>query len=185
MDWIKSIKEYEPYNEQEISEQEIILRYIDIFDDILTRNNEIIHMTSSAFVINKNRDKVLMVHHNIYNSWAWTGGHTDGEEDLLSVAIKEAKEETGVKNVIPVMNDIISIDILPVFGHIKKGKYVSPHLHVSIAYLLEADENEELIVKRDENSDVKWITIDEINLFSNEPHMKKVYRKIISKIRKL
>lgn len=185
MDWIKLIKEYRPCNDQEIKDKEIILRYADIFDDILTRSNEIIHMTSSAFVINKNRDKVLMVHHNIYNSWAWTGGHADGEEDLLLVAIKEAKEETGVRNVVPVVNDIVSIDILPVFGHIKKGKYVSPHLHISIAYLIEADDDEELIVKPDENSNVKWIAIDKINLFSNEPHMKKVYDKIVSKIRGL
>ena len=40
-----------------------------------------------------------MIHHNIYNSWSWTGGHADGDKDLLYVAIKEAKEETGVKNI--------------------------------------------------------------------------------------
>lgn len=183
MNWIDSIKEYKPYNEQEEKDKEVIIRYANMFDDILTRNNEIIHITSSAFVINKNKDKVLMVHHNIYNSWAWTGGHADGEEDLLFVAIKEVTEETGVKNIIPVSNEIVSIDILPVFGHMKKGKYVSSHLHASIAYLIEADENELLIVKPDENSGVKWIPICEIKLYSNEPHMIKVYEKIISKIK--
>jgi ADP-ribose pyrophosphatase YjhB (NUDIX family) len=183
MNWINSIKEYKPCNEQEMKDKEIILRYSDIFHDILTRNNKIIHMTVSAFVINKNKDKVLMVHHNIYNSWAWAGGHADGEEDLLFVAIKEVKEETGVKNIVTISKNIIAIDILPVFNHIKNGRYVSPHLHASIAYLLEADENEPIIVKPDENSAVKWIPIDQINLFSNEPHMKKVYEKIIAKIK--
>lgn len=183
MNWINSINEYIPCNEQEKKDKEIIIKYSNIFDDILTRDNEIIHITSSAFVINKNRDKVLMIHHNIYNSWAWTGGHADGEADALFVAFKEVKEETGVRNIVPVTNDIISLDIIPVFGHMKKGKFISPHLHVSIAYLIEADENEPLIVKPDENSAVKWIPIDEISLFSNEPHMKKVYDKIIFKIK--
>ncbi|MDW8803172.1 NUDIX hydrolase [Clostridium sp. A1-XYC3] len=183
MSWIQSIKEYCPYNEQEEKDKEIMLKCINIFNDILTRNNEIVHITSSAFIVNREKDKVLMVHHNIYNSWSWTGGHADGEEDLLLVAVKEAKEETGIKNVYPVTKDIFSLDILPVIGHIKKGKYVSPHLHLSIAYLIEADESELLIIKEDENSDVKWIPMNKINMYSNEPHMHKVYNKIVSKIR--
>ena len=183
MNWIDSIQNYIPCNEQEKNDKKIILNSIAMFNDILKRDNEVIHITSSAFVINKNRDKTLMVHHNIYNSWCWTGGHADGEEDLLLVAINEAKEETGVKNIYPVSDTILSLDVLPVFGHIKKGQYISSHLHISIAYLIEADENELLIVKPDENSDVKWIPIKEIDVYSNEPHIKKIYDKIIFKIK--
>lgn len=183
MAWIESIERYEPFNDQEKKDKEVILRYSEIFKDILTRNNEIIHITSSGFVINRSRDKVLMIHHNIYNSWGWTGGHADGEEDLLSVAIREVKEETGVQNISPINNEIISIDILPVFGHVKRGKYVASHLHASIAFLIEADEKDPLVVKPDENSGVKWIPISEIDIYSNEEYMKKVYEKIISKIK--
>jgi 8-oxo-dGTP pyrophosphatase MutT (NUDIX family) len=182
MNLIDSIKNYIPFNEQEEKDRETIINCFYNFDDILTRNNEIIHLTSSAFVVNKNRDKVLMIHHNIYNSWCWTGGHADGEEDLLLVALNEAKEETGVNNIFTVNDTIYSLDILPVLGHIKKGKYVSSHLHISVAYLIEADENEKLIVKSDENSDVKWIPLDQIDVYSNEPHMIIIYDKIVAKI---
>jgi len=182
MNYIDLIKKYKPCNEQETKDKEIIIRYLDMFDDILTRDNELIHITSSAFIVNKNRDKTLMIHHNIYNSWCWTGGHADGESDLLLVAINEAKEETGIKNILPVSNASYSLDILPVFGHMRKGKYISSHLHISVAYLIEADENEPLTVKPDENSDVKWIPIDEIGTYSTEPHMKYIYNKIIYKI---
>lgn len=182
MNWIDLIRIYNPYNEQEKKDKEIILYCSDIFDDILSRNNEAIHITSSAFVVNKTKDKVLVVHHNIYNSWSWTGGHADGEEDLLAVAIKELTEETGVKNIRPLTSDIFSLDILPVLGHIKKEKYVSAHLHLSVAFLVEVDENELLIVKKDENSGIKWIPIDEMAACTNEPHMQKVYKKIILKI---
>ena len=185
MDFINLIEDYKPYNEQEQKDKEIILKCIDTFEDILTRDNEIAHITSSGFIVNKSRDKVLMVHHNIYNSWSWTGGHADGEEDLLSVAIKEGIEETGIKTIEQVKTDIISLDILTVIGHIKRGKYVSPHLHLSVAFLLQADEEEELVIKEDENSGVRWIPMDKVKEYSNEPHMIQVYEKIISKIKSL
>lgn len=183
MSLIDLIKRYNAYNDQEKNDREIFIKCINIFDDILTRNNDIAHITSSAFVVNKNKDKVLMIHHNIYNSWSWTGGHADGEHDLLSVAIREVTEETGVKNIMPISNDIFSLDILPVFGHTRKGKYVSSHLHLSVAYLVEADENEPLTVKEDENSAIQWIPIDKIEEYSNEPHMVKVYNKMVAKMK--
>ncbi|WP_407305609.1 NUDIX hydrolase [Desulfosporosinus sp. SB140] len=176
------IRNYLPYNEQEAKDKEIFLYCTEVFEDVLTRNNEVAHITSSAFTVNRAKDKVLMIHHNIYNSWSWIGGHADGEEDLLAVAIKELKEETGVRTVQPVSSDIFSLDVLTVLGHIKRGRYVSPHLHLSVAYLIEADENDWLMVKEDENSGVKWIPLDEINVYSTEHHMHKLYEKLISKI---
>ncbi len=84
-----------------------------------------------------------MIYHNIYKSWAWTGGHADGESDLLNTAIRELKEETGVENV-KVLNDgIFSLEIICVNGHIKRGKYVSSHVHLNLSYLLEVDEKEQ------------------------------------------
>lgn len=181
MNWIDSIRAYIPCNEQETRDRDIILYCIDKFEDVLTRNNEVAHITSSGFVMNEARDRILMVYHNIYNSWSWTGGHADGEEDLLGVAIREVTEETGVKGVTPVSTEIFSLDVLTVEGHIKRGRYVAPHLHLSVAYFLEADEGEELVVKEDENSGVKWIPAEEVNRYSSEPYMIRLYEKLISK----
>ena len=183
MGWIQDIKNYIAYNEEEAQDKKIALLSIDQFDNLLTRENPLIHVTSSGYILNKDRTKVLMVHHNIYKTWCWTGGHADGDEDLLHVAIKEAKEETGVENVRAVTPEILSLDILEVIGHFKRGKYVSAHLHLSLAYLLEADEAEELKVKEDENSGVKWLPINEINKYSNEPNMIKLYKKFNDKIK--
>ncbi len=77
------IEKFKPYNEQEEVEKNIILKYFDIFDDVLTRQNEIGHFTSSSFILNKERTKMLIIYHKIYNSWGWTGGHSDGDSDLL------------------------------------------------------------------------------------------------------
>lgn len=182
--WIEEVKNYNPYNEQEEKDKELILKCINDYDDLLFRENPIAHITSSGYIVNKNRTKVLMIHHNIYNTWAWTGGHADGDKDLIHVAIKEAMEETGVKNFKLVSNEILSLDVLPVTGHIKKNKYVSSHLHLSVAYLLETDENENLVIKEDENSGVMWIPIDRIAEYSSEPHMINLYNKFNEKILK-
>ena len=181
----ENIENYIPYNEQEEVDKKIMLSYINDFDNILTRDNEYAHFTSSAFILNKERTKILMIYHKIYNSWAWTGGHADGDSDLLHVAIKEAKEETGIKNVTPISNNIYSLEIMTVNGHEKRGKYVGSHTHLNVAYLLEADEHEIVHIKEDENSDVKWIPIDKVVEASTEYWIsERVYSKIIEKMKK-
>ena len=117
----EQIESYIPYDETEERIKEYILKWIDSFDDVLTRDNEFGHFTSSAFVVNKDRTKMLVVYHNIYDAWIYPGGHADGEENLLSVAIREVEEETGLKaNVVD--NSIFAISALPIVGHIKRGK---------------------------------------------------------------
>ncbi|GAB6168030.1 NUDIX hydrolase [Clostridium carnis] len=182
MNWIEEIEQYKPYNEQEKADKELIIHCINNNDNLLTRDNKIMHMTSSGYIVNRNRDKVLMIYHNIYKSWSWTGGHNDGDDNMLYVAIKEAKEETGVINIKPVSTDIFSLDILPVNGHFKNGKFVSPHLHLSVAYLLECDENDKLILNEEETSGVKWIKINELENYCTEPDMLKLYNKFNSKL---
>ena len=182
MNYKEAIERYKPINEQEASEKKVILDYINQYPhNILLRDNEFGHLTSSGFIMNKELTKTLMIHHNIYNTWAWTGGHADGDEDLLYVAIKEAKEETGVIKIEPLTNEIASIDILPVWGHVKKGKYVATHMHLSVAYILIADEAQELYINEAENSGVKWIEIEEMKQYCKEEKMLPVYYKLIER----
>lgn len=179
----EAILNYEPINMQEEKDKELFLKYLNEFDNILTRDNEYAHFCSSGFVVNKERTKVLMVYHKIYDSWAWTGGHSDGEEDGLYTALREVMEETGLSNVNPIKKEIYAIDSLPVLGHIKRGKYVPAHTHLSVCYLLEASDKDEIRIKEDENTGVKWIDIDSVVSSSTERHMQYVYKKIIDKIK--
>lgn len=182
MKFIKQIEDYIAVNEQDKNDRKVILDYInDYKDNILTRDNEIAHMTSSAFILNKTCDKVLMIHHNIYNTWTWTGGHADGEEDLLTTAIKEAMEETGLKKLKTLSSYISSLDILPVWGHMKRGSYVSAHLHLNASYILIADENEELLINEEETSGIAWISIEDMPAKSNEPFLLEIYFKLIER----
>ena len=178
----EQIEKYEPYNEQEAKDKETMLKYINTFDDVLTRNNEFGHFTASSWVVNKERTKVLMIYHNIYKSWSLTGGHADGESDLLQTAIRELKEETGIKNVRILDNNIFSLEIICVDGHVKRGKYVSSHVHLNLTYLLEVDENEDLKIKEDENSGVRWVNIEDVEKVVTEKWVaENVYIKLTTK----
>lgn len=182
----KQIEKYIPFNKQEEKDKQLILRYMSENKDILTRENEIAHVTASAWVVNKTRTKVLMVYHNIYQSWAWTGGHADGEEDLLHVAMREVEEETGVTHVKPIQQGIFSLEVISVNGHVKREKWVSAHTHFNLTYFLEADEKEKIRKREEENSDVQWIPIQEIELMSKEKWMKEnVYSKLKEKMQQL
>ena len=177
------VRNFTPWNEQEASDRELLLWWLNSGAEILTRNNPTAHLTASAWVVSPDRKYVLMAYHNLYHSWAWLGGHADGEADLQAVAAREAREESGIREVRPLMDSPVSLEILTVDGHEKKGKYVSSHLHLNLTYLFEADMHETLTVKPDENSGVAWIPVEEIPIRSTEPwFIERIYKKITDRV---
>ena len=178
------IAAYVPFNEQEERDKALILWFLDHNPDAFLRSNTLAHMTASAWAVNPAHDKVLMIYHRIYDSWSWTGGHADGETDLLSVALRELREETGVRHLRPVSEDIFSLEVLTVDGHEKRGEYVSSHLHLNVTYLIEADEQDALHICEAENSGVRWFALDEALLASSEPwFVERIYRKLNEKLK--
>lgn len=181
---LEQIEHYIPFNEQEARDRQFIAAALKRHGDIFTRENEVLHMTASAWTVNKARDKALMVYHNIYQSWSWLGGHADGEADLLAVALREVREESGVRTLRPVTEEIFSLEVLTVDGHWKRGQYVSSHLHLNLTYLLEADEAEALTVLEAENSAVRWFPLEEAVQASSEPWFQtNIYPKLNEKLR--
>lgn len=182
---IEMLKQYVPYNEQEQEDISLIIKAEEIFGDILTRENKFCHLTSSAFIVNKEHTKVLCIYHNIYQSWSWVGGHADGDDNMLYVAQKETKEETSLEKFNVVSDMPISVEILPVKSHVRKGKYISAHQHLNVTYLFEAYESDAIHILEDENSDIGWLTFDELITKSSEYYMIPVYEKIVEKIKQL
>jgi len=181
-----ALRAYRPYNIQEEKDKETILSFLERYDDAYERSNELAHMTASAWVVNPDKTKVLMAYHRIYDSWAWLGGHCDGNKDCLAVAIREVGEEAGVENVVPLSEDIFSLEVLSVDSHYKRGEYVPTHLHLNVTYLLQADEKEDLHIKEDENSNVSWFGLDEAIERSNEEWFKQnIYKKLNEKLREI
>lgn len=181
MDFRQKIENYTPFDEQEEKDKEQFLRFIDTFDNVLTRDNIFGHFSASAFVVNKEKNKMVVVYHIINDGWSYPGGHADGEDDLLSVAVREVEEETGLK--VKVLDEnIYSIQSLSVKGHIKRGKYVSAHLHLDVLYIMEADDKIPLIYREDESKGVKWIPFEEADNDTMCDIIRPVHKKLIKKI---
>ena len=179
---IDLIKNYTSNIEQEMFDKKRILDAYDKYGkELFYRENEMMHFTSSSMIINKNRDKVLMVYHNIYDFYSWTGGHNDGDMNFLNVALKEAKEETSLSELKVLSDCPCSIEVLPVKAHVKRGKYVGAHLHLNVSFLFEADENAYVHIKEDENSRIKWIPIRDLDKYISisDIEMLTIYRKIL------
>ncbi|MBM7562654.1 NUDIX hydrolase [Fusibacter tunisiensis] len=178
------LKNYHPKNEVEREDLKVLIKhYEQVGNSILYRNRTLAHLTSSAVVLNHNLTHMLMVHHNIYNTWTWVGGHNDGDFNCLGVALKETLEETGLSQVKPLTEEAQSIEVLTVDGHYKKGQYVTGHLHLNVSFVFIADDSEMIRPNLDENSKVQWIPINEISVYSNEPDFIKLYLKLIDRAR--
>lgn len=183
-EFLAQLNAFRPECEQEEKDLALLRRCLDTEKDLFTRQNPLVHLTASAWVMNGARDKVLMCFHKIYNSWSWLGGHADGDTALAAVALKEVREESGLSRLRLLSGDIYSLEALHVEGHIKRGEYVSSHIHMNVTYLIEADETEPLIIKEDENSGLRWFTLAEAETLPEEVWMREnIYRKLNRKLK--
>jgi len=129
------------------------------------------HLTGSSWIVNAARTKTLLLHHRKLNRWIQPGGHADGEFDLLSVALKEAREESGLSRLEPVSGEVFDIDIheIPAF------KDLPAHYHFDVRYLLVADDSE-APCRNDESNDVKWIELADISTYTDEESVLRMAR---------
>ena len=183
MELLDALNRFRPCNEQEETDKKQILSLLSSEQDLYTRDNPVAHLTASSWVVSPDRTQVLLAYHNLYHSWAWLGGHADGERDLLNVAMREVREESGLSDVRPVTDALYSVEILTVDGHEKRGKYVSSHLHLNVTYLLEADPAAPVRCKPDENSRVGWFALEDAIAASTESWFReRIYSKLNAKL---
>ena len=179
----EEIAAFRPFDEQEAADQAVMLHCLQTRPAVLTREDLVCHFTASNWIVSPDRRHVLMAWHNIYKSWAWTGGHADGEADLMAVALREAKEETGLQALTPMCPGIYALEVVCVNSHVKRGRFVSSHLHLDCCYLWQADEAQALRVKPDENSGVAWFTLEGALAASSEPwFVRRIYGKLNEKL---
>lgn len=183
MELVDALNRFRPCNEQEETDKNQILSLLSGGQDLYTRDNTVAHLTASSWVVSPDRKQVLLIYHNLYRSWAWMGGHADGDRDLCRVALRETREESGLQDLTLVSPDIFSLESLTVDGHEKRGKFVSSHLHLNVTYLLEADPRQPIRVKPDENSGVAWFPVEEVAGKVSEPWMmQRIYSKLMKKV---
>ncbi len=138
-------------------------QFVENHPDCFQRELSVGHVTGSAWIVNPSRDKALMLHHRKLDRWLQPGGHADGEADVLAVALREAREETGLRGIRPLSRAIFDVDIhtIPARGHEPE------HEHFDVRFLLLADEEEPLCLSR-ESRQLAWVAMAELECLANE-----------------
>ena len=149
-----------------------IIRFVGDHTDCLQRTCAPGHLTGSAWIVDAPRRRVLLTHHRKLNKWLQPGGHADGDPDLLAVALREAREETGLTRLTPVAPGVFDVDRhwIPVHGD------VPGHWHLDLRFLIEADPEDELCVS-DESHDLLWIDLVRVAVLNPEESMLRMVRK--------
>ena len=175
---LKSLDTLIQYYIKSFPEENAATKMLDFYRNVpncFQKDNQIGHFTGSAWVVSPDRKQILMTHHKKLNMWLQLGGHADGSEDLINVAMREAKEESGFENFILVSDKIFDLDI----HEIPATSADTKHIHYDVRFLLEADpENNEIIIS-DESHDVRWIHLDEVLKRNSEDSMKRMVHKTI------
>ena len=183
------LRAYQPENERERRDRQVMLEYVQNFDNILERENSFGHFTASPWIVNKDGSRVLLIYHRIYDSWGWCGGHCDGDGDFPAVALREGKEETGLSSIRLWREppELFSMEILPVPPHVRKGEFVSAHVHLNLTYLCTAGEEENLHHREEETRGAMWVPAKEIGRYVSpwDRDMIPVYEKLTERAGKL
>ncbi len=165
------LTKYQPTAE-EIEFKEKTIQFVKEHEDCFERSLLIGHITASAWLLNRNESKALLMHHTKLDRWFQLGGHCDGDSDTLAVAIKEAQEESGINGIVAITSEIFDIDIHQIPEH----KGIPAHLHYDIRFLLKVDSNE-IVVQNVESKELRWIEKNLKSLPSNERSVVRMFEK--------
>ncbi len=167
------LEKHSPIDENELKMRNETIEFVKTNEDCFKRELLIGHVTGSAWIVNDARTHVLMTHHWKLNRWFQPGGHCDGEPDVLKVALKEANEETGLKNLNVVDGQVYDVDI----HQIPERKGIPAHYHYDIRFLIEGDMNEQLIIT-EESNDLAWVSLEKIAEHNDSESIMRMVRKI-------
>lgn len=162
------------YQAQHPEEAETVARFTGFVHsqpDCFERSLAIGHITGSAWILDEAGVHVLLTHHRKLDCWLQLGGHADGDPDTLAVALREAREESGIGEFTAAGAEIFDLDIHP----IPARKTDPAHLHYDVRYLLRTPVRD--FVVSEESHDLRWVPLAEVAALSSDPSMLRMVRK--------
>lgn len=175
MDWIKN---YEAKTKKEAEDKDHLLRLDERL--ISVDRSAPYHYTTSSMVLDREKNKLLMIYHKIYRSWSWPGGHVEEGEELFYSALRELYEETGLRHAKPLSEKPIALELMPVASHERKGEKVDSHFHINFCFGFWGEEGDTLL-HPDENR--MWVPVDKLDAFVAEDHMLPIYRELLERMK--
>ncbi len=155
-DVLELLRAHRPFNDKEDRDREEMISFIESENEPFSRSTSRGHITASAWLLNQNKDQALLMHHRKLGLWLQLGGHCDGDEDILGVALKEAREESGLIHLKPLATTIFDIDIHRIPANAKEPE----HKHYDIRFLLGL-ESDDPLVSNEESLALRWVGLEE------------------------
>lgn len=186
---LNSLRRHQPYDAHEAAMTQQTIAFVEQHPDCFERSLLVGHVTGSAWIVSPDRDRVVLIHHRKLDRWFQPGGHADGDPNIAAVALREAREETGLTSLRFVgvgkgedtpeppaeWPPIFDVDVHPIPA---RGT-VPGHWHYDIRFLLENDPTEPF----GQSAEVKnccWVSIDKTNEYTNEVSIRRmVFKSLI------
>jgi 8-oxo-dGTP pyrophosphatase MutT (NUDIX family) len=153
-----------------------IVRFMGAHPDCLLRTCLEGHLTGSAWILSRDRTRTLLTHHGKLGKWLQLGGHADGDPDMLAVALREAREESGLASVEPEDGRLFDVD-----RHWIPSRKLEPgHWHHDFRFVFLADPDEPLTVSN-ESKALAWVRVSEVASLNPEESMARMVRKTLAR----
>ncbi len=175
-DLLDVLKRYKPFDDNEALMLAKFIDFLSSGENHFDRSRLDGHVTGSAWALDKSKEYALLTHHLKLDKWLQLGGHCDGNKDVLSVALTEVREESGLKSIRAVTNAVFDIDV----HRIPASKNVPAHFHYDVRFLLEADKKETIKKQDLESKDVRWVKLQDIETLAPYESVMRMVRKTLT-----
>ena len=148
--WLAAFDDYAAGHPEERACAALFCSFVTAHANAAERHLAIGHLTGAAWLVSADGTRVLLTHHKKLNRWLQLGGHADGDVDLARVALREAEEESGLRDLViePVIFDLDRHQIPA------RGKEMA-HWHYDVRYIVRATGSEAFSVS-DESHALAW-----------------------------
>ena len=168
---LEQLRAHEAHDAHELGMLQRIFDFVRAHENCAERSLLEGHLTGSAWIVDEDFSHALLTHHRKLDLWVQLGGHVEGEQEMLAASWREAREESGLSRVEPLIDRIFDVDV-----HAIPERPGEPrHFHYDIRFLFRADRQHELTISS-ESKDLAWVELDKIAELTREESVLRMVR---------
>ncbi len=172
---LNQLKAYLPKDATEDQIRSRMISFVQTNPDCFHRHLTIGHITGSTWLLSHDRRRVLLTHHRKLNKWLQLGGHADGDSDILAVALREAREESGIDSIRAVSMEVFDLDIHPIPPH--SGEPQHDHYDVRFLCCVEGDDSFKV---SDESHELAWVSPEQLQSLDADASVQRMAAKWVA-----